>query len=148
MINDDLTFIWCKNRRILIVKLDLKILRKFCSTPGHIIKYCGNPECYSLIVFYPIIIELKHVCSEHESQLTIHGQNNNTPFIQASQPLVFAISHIMRPYLDSYVLDLHAYLAHEHHEIPFDKPHKLDDVGVHLLFLIPYLNIVAVGLKS
>ncbi len=27
--------------------------RKFPSNPGHIIKYCGNPECYSLIAFYP-----------------------------------------------------------------------------------------------
>ena len=54
----------------------------------------------------------------------------------------------MWPYLDSYVLDLHAYLTHEHHENPFDKPHKLDDVAVHLLFLIPYLNTVAIGLKS
>jgi hypothetical protein len=27
--------------------------RKFPSSPGHIIKYCGNPECYSLIAYYP-----------------------------------------------------------------------------------------------
>jgi hypothetical protein len=27
--------------------------RKFPFTPGHVIKYCGNPECYSLIAYYP-----------------------------------------------------------------------------------------------
>ncbi len=39
--------------------------------------------------------------------------------------------------LDSYVLDLHAYSIHEHHQIPSDKPHRLGDVDVHLLLLIP-----------
>jgi hypothetical protein len=27
--------------------------RKFPFIPGHVIKYCGNPECYSLIAYYP-----------------------------------------------------------------------------------------------
>jgi hypothetical protein len=27
--------------------------RKFPFTPGHVIKYCGNHECYSLIAYYP-----------------------------------------------------------------------------------------------
>ena len=26
---------------------------KFPTSPSHIIKYCGNPECYSLIAYYP-----------------------------------------------------------------------------------------------
>jgi hypothetical protein len=26
---------------------------RFPVTPGHVIKYCGNPKCYSLIAFYP-----------------------------------------------------------------------------------------------
>jgi hypothetical protein len=39
----------------------------------------------------------------------------------------------MQPYLDSYILDLHAYSIHEHHQIPYDRPHILDDdVDVHL----------------
>jgi hypothetical protein len=25
---------------------------KFPSSPGHIIKYCGNPECFSQIAYY------------------------------------------------------------------------------------------------
>jgi hypothetical protein len=26
---------------------------KFPSSPSHIIKYCGNPDCFSLIAYYP-----------------------------------------------------------------------------------------------
>ena len=52
--------------------------------------------------------------------------------------------------LDSYVLDLHVYLIHEHHQIPYDKPHKLgDDADVRLLLLVPSLKmVVAIELKS
>ena len=49
-----------------------------------------------------------------------------------------SISNIMPLCLDSYVLDLHAYSIHEHHQIPYDRPHILDDdVDIHLLLLIP-----------
>jgi hypothetical protein len=50
---------------------------------------------------------------------------------------------IMPLCLDSYVPDLHAYSIHERHHIPFDKPHRLGDVGAHSLFLIPRLKIVS-----
>jgi hypothetical protein len=40
--------------------------------------------------------------------------------------------------LDFYVLDLHVYLTHERHQIPYDKPHRLgDDGNVHPLLLAP-----------
>jgi hypothetical protein len=40
--------------------------------------------------------------------------------------------------LDFGVLDLHVYLIHERHQIPYDKPHRLDDdADVHPVLLIP-----------
>jgi hypothetical protein len=41
--------------------------------------------------------------------------------------------------LDFYVLDLHVYLTHERHQIPSDRPHKLDDVGA----LSPFSAVTA-----
>ena len=37
-------------------------------------------------------------------------------------------------YFNFYVLHLHVYLVHERHQIPSDKPHRLDDADAHRLF--------------
>jgi hypothetical protein len=45
VVQDNMEFFWNS--------LTWAFTGKFPSSPGHIIKYCGNPECYSLIAYYP-----------------------------------------------------------------------------------------------
>jgi hypothetical protein len=52
----------------------------------------------------------------------------------------FHVITLMPLCLDFYVLDLHVYLTHERHQIPSDRPHKLDDVGAQSLFSDPMIK--------